>query len=183
MKVIETALPGVVLIQPKVHIDARGFFLETFQRERYESALGRTLDFTQDNHSRSHQGVLRGLHLQRRHPQAKLLRVTRGAVFDVAVDVDPASPTFGRWASAILSDDNMHQFFVPEGYAHGFQVLSEIVDLEYKCIGNYAPDDESGLIWNDPEVAIDWPLPEPLLSAKDQHLPTLADWRRQGSRA
>jgi len=182
MKVTETALPGVVLIEPRVHADERGFFLETYQRDRYEAALGRTLEFTQDNHSRSRQGVLRGLHLQRRQPQAKLLRVVRGEVFDVAVDVDPASPTFGRWVSAVLTEDNMHQLFVPEGYAHGFQVLSEIADLEYKCIGPYVPDDESGLLWNDAEVGIAWPLPEPLLSAKDQCLPTLADWRAQGAK-
>ena len=178
MKVTETQLPGVVLIEPKVHEDARGFFLETFQRKRYEEALGRSLEFVQDNHSRSGKGVLRGLHTQRQHPQDKLLRVVRGEVFDVAVDIDPASPTFGQWASAILSEDNKHQFFVPAGYAHGFQVLSDVADLEYKCIGYYAPEDESGLIWNDAEVAVDWPLADPILSEKDRRLPTLAEIRQ-----
>ncbi|MCC5887205.1 MAG: dTDP-4-dehydrorhamnose 3,5-epimerase [Gammaproteobacteria bacterium] len=183
MKVTETRLPGVVLIEPKVHEDARGFFLETFQRQRYEEALGRSLDFVQDNHSRSRKGVLRGLHTQRRHPQDKLLRAVRGAVFDVAVDIDPDSPTFGQYASALLTEDNKHQLFVPAGYAHGFQVLSEVADLEYKCIGYYRPEDESGLIWNDPEVAIDWPLREPILSEKDQRLPTLAEIREAATTA
>jgi dTDP-4-dehydrorhamnose 3,5-epimerase len=177
MKVTETALPGVVLIEPRVFEDERGFFLETFQRERYEQALDQPLEFVQDNHSRSRRGVLRGLHLQVNHPQAKLLRVVRGEIFDVAVDVNPASPTFGRWVGAVLSEDNKHQFFVPAGYAHGFQVLSDVADLEYKCIGYYEPGDESGLIWNDPEVAIDWPLADPILSPKDQALPTLAQIR------
>jgi dTDP-4-dehydrorhamnose 3,5-epimerase len=179
MKVTPTALPGVVLIEPRVLEDPRGFFLETFQKARYEEALGMPLDFVQDNHSRSKQGVLRGLHFQVNHPQAKLLRVVRGEIFDVAVDVDPHSPHFAKWASAVLSEDNKHQFFVPAGYAHGFVVLSEVADLEYKCIGYYMPDDESGVRWNDPEVGIDWPVAEPLLSDKDLRLPTLAEIRER----
>lgn len=174
MKTSMTRLPGVMLIEPKVHEDARGFFLETYQKRRYESAVGHALNFTQDNYSRSVKGVLRGLHLQRQRPQAKLLRVARGAVFDVAVDVDPRSPNFGRWVSAILSEDNRHQLFVPAGYAHGFQVLSDVADLEYKCIGDYAPEDEVGVLWSDPELGIPWPIADPLLSNKDACLPSLA---------
>ena len=174
MKITTTCLPGVVLIEPKVHEDARGFFLETYQKTRYEAALGHSLDFTQDNYSRSAKGVLRGLHLQRQRPQAKLMRVVRGAVFDVAVDVDPCSPNFGRWVSAILSEDNRHQLFIPAGYAHGFQVLSDIADLEYKCTGDYVPDDEAGVLWNDSDLAIAWPIADPLLSAKDACLPPLS---------
>ncbi len=183
MNVLQTALPGVVIIEPVVHRDCRGFFLESFQRARYEQALGMTLDFTQDNHSRSARGVLRGLHLQKRYPQAKLLRVVRGRVFDVAVDVDPQSSTCGRWVGVELSEDNCRQLFVPAGYAHGFQVLSQIADLEYKCIGDYRPDDEGGLIWNDPDVAIDWPLADPILSDKDRALPSLAAIRQQARSA
>ena len=173
MKVTPTDLPGVFLIEPKVHGDARGFFLETYEQKRYEGALGMSLDFVQDNHSRSRRGVLRGLHFQRRYPQAKLLRVVRGEVFDVAVDVRPDSPDFGRWTAVHLSEENKHQLFVPKGFAHGFQVLSDYADLEYKCIGYYHPEDESGLIWNDPEVGITWPIGDPLLSEKDALLPNL----------
>ncbi len=178
MKVSATDLPGVMLIEPKVFGDPRGFFLETFQKTRYEEALGMSLDFVQDNHSRSGRGVLRGLHFQAKKPQAKLLRVVRGEVFDVAVDVRPDSPTFGRWAGVILSEENKHQLFVPAGFAHGFQVLSDTADLEYKCIGYYDPADESGLIWNDAEVGIPWPIAAPLLSEKDARLPSLSDLRR-----
>lgn len=169
---IETALPGVLILEPRVHGDERGFFLETFQRERYTD-LGIRHDFVQDNHSRSRRGVLRGLHAQRRFPQGKLVRVARGEVFDVAVDIDPASPHFGRWAGAMLSDRNHRQFWVPPGYAHGFVVLSEVADFEYKCTDYYHPEDEIGLIWNDPAVGIDWPLADPVLSTKDAALPTL----------
>jgi dTDP-4-dehydrorhamnose 3,5-epimerase len=178
MKVTATDLPGVLLIEPRVFADERGFFLETFQRERYEEALGRPLDFVQDNHSRSVHGVLRGLHFQVNHPQAKLVRVVHGVVFDVAVDVDPRSPHFGHWVGATLSEENKHQLFIPEGYAHGFVVLSDFADFEYKCIGYYWPDDESGLVWNDADVGIDWPIAEPIVSAKDQELPTLTELAR-----
>jgi dTDP-4-dehydrorhamnose 3,5-epimerase len=177
MRVRETALRGVMLIEPRVFEDERGFFLETFQRARYEEALGVPLEFVQDNHSRSRKGVLRGLHLQVRHPQAKLVRVVRGAVFDVVADVDPASTSFGRWIGAELSEQNKNQLFIPAGYAHGFVVLSDVADFEYKCIGYYRPDDESGLVWNDPHVAIEWPVEDPQVSPKDAALPTLADIR------
>ena len=172
MNVLETALPGVLILEPRVHGDERGFFLESFQRERYAEA-GIIDDFVQDNHSRSRRGVLRGLHAQRCFPQGKLVRVARGEVFDVAVDIDPASPHFGRWVGAMLSDRNHRQFWVPPGYAHGFVVLSDVADFEYKCTDYYHPDDEIGVIWNDPDVAIDWPIAEPVLSAKDAALPTL----------
>jgi dTDP-4-dehydrorhamnose 3,5-epimerase len=177
VKVIDTALPGVKIIEPRVHGDARGFFIETFQAERYRDMAGIDLPFVQDNHSRSARGVLRGLHAQKRRPQGKLVRCARGEVFDVAVDINPASTTFGTWVGVTLSDQNHRQFWVPPGYAHGFVVLSEIADFEYKCTDFYFPDDEIGLIWNDPEVGIDWQIKDPLLSAKDLKLPTLAQLR------
>ncbi|MGE0622657.1 MAG: dTDP-4-dehydrorhamnose 3,5-epimerase [Pseudomonadales bacterium] len=177
MNVTPTSLPGVVLIEPRVFGDERGFFLETYQQRRYEDALGRRLDFVQDNHSRSGRGVLRGLHFQIAHPQAKLVRVVRGEVFDVAADVNPESETFGRWVGFHLSESNHQQLFVPEGYAHGFQVLSDTADFEYKCVGYYRPEDEGGVVWNDPDLAIDWPLADPIVSDKDQRLPTLGSLR------
>ncbi|MEC9483031.1 MAG: dTDP-4-dehydrorhamnose 3,5-epimerase [Halomonas sp.] len=172
MKVTETQLPGVLIIEPKAFGDHRGFFLETFQVERYREA-GIELPFVQDNHSRSQRGVLRGLHLQRSRPQGKLVSVSRGTVYDVAVDIDPASPTCGQYVGVELSDDNHLQLWIPPGYAHGFCVLSEIADFQYKCTDFYQSHDEAGLLWNDPDVAIDWPIDEPLLSEKDQLLPTL----------
>jgi dTDP-4-dehydrorhamnose 3,5-epimerase len=178
MKVIDTSLPGVKIIEPRVHGDARGFFVETFQAERYRELAGIDLPFVQDNHSRSARGVLRGLHAQRQHPQGKLVRCARGEVFDVAVDIDPASKTCGTWVGVILSDQNQRQFWVPPGYAHGFLVLSDIADFEYKCTDYYHPEDEIGVIWNDPDVGIGWPIATPQLSAKDQKLPTLAELRR-----
>lgn len=178
MKVTDTALPGVKIIEPQVHGDAHGFFVETFQAERYRELAGIDLPFVRDNHSRSARGVLRGLHAQRRHPQGKLVRCARGEVFDVAVDIDPSSKTFGRWVGVILSDQDHCQFWVPPGYVHGFVVLPEIADFEYKCTDYYHPEDEIGLIWNDPDVGIDWPVESPLLSAKDRKLPTLSDLRR-----
>lgn len=172
MNVIETRLPGVLIIEPKVFGDARGFFLETFQVERYREA-GIDLPFVQDNHSRSQRGVLRGLHFQRSRPQGKLVSVSRGAVYDVAVDINPDSPTCGQYVGVELNDDNHRQLWVPPGYAHGFCVLSEVADFQYKCTDLYFPQDEGGLLWNDPDVGIDWPVSEPLLSAKDQCNPTL----------
>ena len=180
MKVIETQLPGVRIIEPRVHGDSRGFFVETFQAERYRREAGIELAFVQDNHSRSGRGVLRGMHSQRSRPQGKLVRVARGEVFDVAVDVDPRSATFGKWVGVTLSDENCRQFWVPPGYAHGFVVLSEIADFEYKCTDYYDPGDEIGVMWNDPGVGIDWPLQNPLLSAKDQKLPSLAQLKAGG---
>ena len=174
MKVIETALPGVLIIEPKVFGDARGFFIETFQVERYRE-IGITQPFVQDNHSRSQRGVLRGLHFQKTRPQGKLVRVSRGAVYDVAVDIDPKSPTFGRHVGVELSDANHRQIWIPPGYAHGFCVLSEEADFEYKCTDLYFPEDEGGLIWNDPDVAIAWPISAPRLSDKDTRNPTLRE--------
>jgi len=174
MKVIETALPGVLIIEPKVFGDPRGFFIETFQTERYRK-IGITQPFVQDNHSRSQRGVLRGLHFQKTRPQGKLVRVSRGTVYDVAVDVDPKSPTFGRYVGLELSDDNHRQLWIPPGYAHGFCVISDVADFEYKCTDLYFPEDEGGLIWNDPDVAIPWPIAEPSLSGKDTLLPKLRD--------
>ena len=174
MKVIETALPGVLIIEPKVFGDHRGFFLETFQVDRYREA-GITLPFVQDNHSRSQRGVLRGLHFQKTRPQGKLVSVSRGAVYDVAVDIDPASATYGRFVGVELNDDNHRQMWIPPGYAHGFCVLSEVADFQYKCTDFYFPADESGLLWNDPDVGIPWPITEPQLSAKDANNPRLRD--------
>ena len=172
MKVIETALPGVLIIEPKVFGDQRGFFLETFQAERYREA-GIMQPFVQDNHSRSQKGVLRGLHFQRSRPQGKLVSVSRGSVYDVAVDINPESPTCGQFVGVELNDDNHRQFWVPPGYAHGFCVLSDTADFQYKCTDLYYPEDEGGLIWNDPEVNIPWPMETPKLSVKDQSNPTL----------
>ena len=177
MKVIETALPGVLIIEPKAFGDHRGFFLETFQVERYREA-GITLPFVQDNHSRSQRGVLRGLHFQKTRPQGKLVSVSRGAVYDVAVDIDPASATYGKFVGVELNDDNHRQMWVPPGYAHGFCVLSEVADFQYKCTDFYFPADEGGLAWNDPDVGISWPIEAPQLSAKDVNNPRLRDLKR-----
>ncbi|MEE1949585.1 dTDP-4-dehydrorhamnose 3,5-epimerase [Pseudomonas alcaligenes] len=174
MKVIETQLPGVLIIEPKAFGDHRGFFLETFQVERYrEHGIG--LPFVQDNHSRSARGVLRGLHFQRTRPQGKLVSVSRGAVYDVAVDIDPQSATCGQFVGVELNDENHRQLWVPPGYAHGFCVLSEVADFQYKCTDYYQPEDEGGLLWSDPDVGIPWPVAEPQLSAKDQLNPRLRD--------
>ena len=175
MKVTQTELPGVLIIEPTVHGDARGFFAETFQLDRYRELAGITLPFVQDNHSRSRRGVLRGLHMQKDRPQGKLVRVARGEVFDVAVDVNPASATFGRWVGTTLSDTNMRQLWIPPGYAHGFVVLSEVADFEYKCTEYYDPSAEIGVVWNDPDLKIAWPYATPTLSEKDRRLPTLAE--------
>ena len=173
MKVLETVLPGVLIIEPKVFGDARGFFLECYQAERYRQ-LGIAHTFVQDNHSRSARGVLRGLHFQRSRPQGKLVSVSRGSVYDVAVDINPASPTCGQFVAVELNDENHRQLWIPPGYAHGFCVLSDIADFQYKCTDYYIPEDEGGLLWNDPQVNIPWPIEQPLLSAKDQRNPTLA---------
>jgi dTDP-4-dehydrorhamnose 3,5-epimerase len=177
MKVTETVLPGVRIIEPRVFGDARGFFLETFQAERYRQEAGIELPFVQDNHSRSRRGVLRGLHCQSPNPQGKLVRVARGEVFDVAVDIDPASKTFGKWVGVVLSETNHLQLWIPPGYAHGFVVLSDIADFEYKCTDYYNVSAETGVIWNDPDVGIEWPLTDVQLSKKDEALPTLAQIR------
>ena len=174
MKVLETVLPGVLIIEPKVFADARGFVLETYQAERYRQ-LGIAHAFVQDNHSRSARGVLRGLHFQRSRPQGKLVSVSRGAVYDVAVDINPDSPTCGQYVGVELNDENHRQLWVPPGYAHGFCVLSEVADFQYKCTDYNQPEDEGGLLWNDPDVGIPWPVAEPQLSAKDQLNPRLRD--------
>lgn len=175
MKVIETRLPGVLIIEPRIHGDERGFFVETFRADRYAQLPDLTMPFVQDNHSRSRRGVLRGLHAQRHYPQGKLVRTARGEVFDVAADIDRASATFGQWVGTSLSDRNQRQLWIPPGYAHGFLVLSEFADFEYKCTEYYYPDDEIGVIWNDLELGIDWPLDDPILSARDLALPKLAE--------
>ncbi|MGH1487518.1 MAG: dTDP-4-dehydrorhamnose 3,5-epimerase [Cellvibrionaceae bacterium] len=179
MNVIKTKLPGVVIIEPKVFGDERGFFLETFQKERYRDLAGIELEFVQDNHSRSAKGVLRGLHFQKTKPQGKLVRVVSGEVFDVAVDINPESATYGQYEGVILSEQNKRQFWVPPGYAHGFLVLSETADFEYKCTDYYDPSDEGSLLWSDPDVGIDWPLDNPQLSGKDQEASTLKQLREQ----
>ena len=169
MNVINTSIADVVIIEPKVFGDERGFFLESFQAERYNALVGIDLPFVQDNHSRSTKGVLRGLHFQKTKPQGKLVRVVRGEVFDVAVDIRKGSPSYGQWAGVLLSEDNKRQFWVPPGLAHGFVVLSDIADFEYKCTDYYDPTDEGCLIWDDPDVGIEWPIDfAPKLSAKDE---------------
>ena len=173
MNVVETSLPGVVIIEPRVFGDERGFFLETFQKERYRKEAGIELEFVQDNHSRSTKAVLRGLHFQKTKPQGKLVRVVSGEVYDIAVDINPSSSTFGRYESVILSAENKRQLWIPPGYAHGFLVLSEIADFEYKCTDYYDATDEGGVIWNDPDLDIDWPVDKPIVSEKDLKLPTL----------
>jgi dTDP-4-dehydrorhamnose 3,5-epimerase len=172
MNVITTELPGVWLLEPKVFGDARGFFMETWQAARYGEA-GMPERFVQDNHSRSRRGVLRGLHYQRVQPQGKLVWVTRGAVFDVAVDIRRGSPTFGRWYGCVLDDVDHRQLYIPPGFAHGFCVLSEDADFFYKCTDYYHPASERGIAWDDPDIGIDWPLRDVALSAKDQRNPRL----------
>lgn len=168
MKVIETKLNGCLIIEPEVFGDERGFFLESFQSERYK-AIGIHHEFVQDNHSRSRKGVLRGLHFQHKKPQGKLVRVVRGEVFDVAVDLRPESETFGQWESVRLSEENKLQFWVPPGFAHGFVVLSDIADFEYKCTDYYDPSDEGSIIWNDTDLNISWPTDiQFVLSDKDR---------------
>lgn len=169
MKVIATALPGVLVLEPKVHGDARGFFIESFNAQAFEHATGRTWSFVQDNHSRSRRGVLRGLHYQLQHTQGKLLRVVRGAIFDVAVDIRRSSPHFGQWVGVELTEENQRQVWVPPQFAHGFLVRSESADVLYKTTDYYAPEHERSILWNDPEIGIDWKLDvEPILSPKDQ---------------
>ncbi|MBN3217269.1 dTDP-4-dehydrorhamnose 3,5-epimerase [Pectobacterium polaris] len=168
MQIIDTAIHGAKIVQPKVFGDSRGFFLETFEKRRYQEMLDIDLDFVQDNHSRSSKGVLRGLHFQKTKQQGKLVRVVRGEVFDVAVDIRQDSPTYGKWHGLILSEENKAQFWLPPGLAHGFVVLSDIADFEYKCTDYYDPSDEGCLLWNDPEVGIKWPISAPLLSEKDK---------------
>jgi dTDP-4-dehydrorhamnose 3,5-epimerase len=178
MNVLTTAIPGVLVLEPKVFGDARGFFLESFNQRAFDEAAGSHVEFVQDNHSRSRRGVLRGLHFQRgAHAQGKLVRVVAGAVFDVAADIRPGSPTFGRWVGVELSADNHRQLWVPPGLAHGFLVLSESADFLYKTSAYYAPQEEGAVRWDDPDLAIAWPDVggPPQLSAKDAVAPSLRE--------
>jgi dTDP-4-dehydrorhamnose 3,5-epimerase len=172
-RIVATALPDVLVIEPDVYTDVRGFFLETYHAAKYE-ASGITLPFVQDNHSRSSQGTLRGIHLQIAPPQGKLVRVIRGAVLDVAVDLRVGSATFGRWISTELSEENFRQLYVPPGFGHAFYVTRGPADVEYKVTALYDPAGEIGVVWNDPELAIRWPTAEPTLSDRDAGLPRLA---------
>jgi dTDP-4-dehydrorhamnose 3,5-epimerase len=174
VKLLETSLPGVVLVEPRVFGDARGYFFESYHAQRYEEA-GIPTHFVQDNLSRSVKGTLRGLHFQEPHAQGKLVYCVRGAVFDVAVDIRRGSPNFGKWFGAELSEDNHRQMWVPAGFAHGFCVLSDTADFFYKCTDLYHPEYDSGVAWDDPEIGVKWPVETPLLSDKDRKLPRLAD--------
>ena len=169
MKVIETAIPGLLILEPKVFGDARGFFMESYNAKAFQDATGLDVNFVQDNHSRSGKGVLRGLHYQVEQAQGKLVRVTRGSVFDAVVDLRKSSPTFGQWAGVELSEENSRQLWIPPGFAHGFLVTSDSADFLYKTTDYYAPQFERSLAWNDPTVGVEWPLAgtAPLLSAKD----------------
>ena len=166
MKILKTSLPDVLVIEPRVFEDERGFFMESYHRKRYEQSLISTV-FVQDNLSYSIRGTLRGLHYQYPHGQAKLVQAVKGEIFDVAVDIRVNSPTFGRWTSTRLSDRNRRQICIPEGFAHGFCVLSETAVVIYKCSNYYAPESERGILWSDPDLGIDWPVKAPLLSHKD----------------
>ena len=174
MKITPTPLDGLLIIEPRVFEDERGYFLETHHYQRFLSA---SIDctFVQDNLSFSKKNILRGLHFQKTKPQAKLVQAVTGEIFDVGVDLRPGSATFGKWSGVVLSEENKRQLFVPEGFAHGFCVLGEGAHIAYKCSDYYDPDDEGGLLWSDPDIAIDWPLEDPILSAKDRQFAHLAD--------
>ena len=174
MKIIETKLPGVLIIEPDIFGDSRGFFMETYHKERYGVA-GMDAEFVQDNTSFSTRGTLRGLHFQYPHSQAKLVQVFMGEVFDVAVDIRKGSPAFGKWFGATLSSENKQQLFIPAGFAHGFCVLSETALFSYKCTEFYSPSDERGVLWSDPVIGIEWPINDPLLSDKDEKYPRFND--------
>jgi dTDP-4-dehydrorhamnose 3,5-epimerase len=168
-----TSLPGVIRIEPDVFADARGFFMETYHQKRYrEAGLDRV--FVQDNHSHSKRGTLRGLHYQLKHAQGKLIYVVAGEILDVAVDIRRGSPTFGKWSGTYISSENKRQLFIPEGFAHGFSVLSETADVIYKCTDFYTPGDEYGLFWADPTINIDWEIKRPVISKKDEQNPKLS---------
>ncbi len=174
MRVVPSEIADVLIVEPEVHPDGRGFFLETYHAQRYRQH-GIAGPFVQDNHSRSLGGTLRGLHLQLRHPQGKLIRVIEGEIFDVSVDVRRGSPTFGRWVGVTLTADNFKQAYVPPGFAHGFCVISPIAQVEYKCTDIYDPASEIGIAWNDPALGISWPVTRPLLSTRDAEHPMLAE--------
>lgn len=174
MKVLQTKIPGLLVIEPDVFGDERGFFMETWNGQRYRS-MGIDVDFVQDNMSFSSCGVLRGLHYQEPDAQAKLVYVLQGRVFDVAVDIRAGSPSFGKWHGVELSSENKRQMYIPEGFAHGFCVLSETVLFAYKCSNYYSPASEGGIAWNDPDIGVDWPIKEPVLSDRDKKHPLLKD--------
>jgi len=178
MNIIKTKLPGVLIIEPQVFGDHRGFFLETYRADDLREA-GIAESFVQDNHSRSQKGVLRGLHYQLTQPQGKLVRVSRGKVFDVAVDVRPGSSTCGQWTSVILDDETHRMFYVPPGFAHGFCVLSDEADFTYKCTDYYHPQSEQGIAWNDPDIGIEWPKMDYTLSEKDTQNPKLSEQSKE----
>ncbi|MGA7616916.1 MAG: dTDP-4-dehydrorhamnose 3,5-epimerase [Thermoanaerobaculia bacterium] len=174
MKAIETNLPGVLIIESRSFEDERGFFMETWHQTKF-AEIGIDARFVQDNHSRSTRGVLRGLHFQQPSPQGKLVRAVTGRIFDVAVDIRRGSPSFGRWTGVELSEENRFQLWVPEGFAHGFVVLSDVADVVYKCTAIYDAPADRGIAWNDPGIGIEWPVPRPILSPKDAALPSLKD--------
>ena len=178
MRILNTDLPGVLVLEPDVFRDPRGYFLETFHERKYREA-GIPHSFVQDNQSRSTRGTLRGMHAQLRKPQGKLVQALQGEIFDVAVDIRPRSPTFGKWTGARLKAEDFRQMFIPPGFAHGFCVLSDVAEVAYKCTDFYDPADEIGLRWNDPAVGIAWPIQDPLLSKKDAALANLAELRRR----
>jgi dTDP-4-dehydrorhamnose 3,5-epimerase len=171
MEILETALNGVLLLEPRVFRDSRGLFLETYRADRYRE-VGIPGPFVQENHSRSRKGVIRGIHYQLKHPQGKLVRISHGEVYDVAVDLRRGSPTFGQWYAAVLSSENQHQLYVPPGFGHAFCVISESADLINKLSEYYHPEDDYGIIWNDPDIGIPWPVSSPILSERD------TKWRR-----
>jgi dTDP-4-dehydrorhamnose 3,5-epimerase len=173
IEVTKTPLSGVVIVKPRVFGDERGFFMETYNQQRFES-VSLPSNFVQDNHSRSSKGVLRGLHYQFPQWQGKLVRVLSGAIFDVAVDIRSDSRTFGKWYGLELSDENRLQLYAPPGFAHGFATLSDTADVEYKCTSLYKPEDDAGIVWNDPEIGIEWPISDPLVSEKDAAAPRLS---------
>ena len=175
MKVTESGIKGVFIIEPDVYEDDRGFFMETFHNERYRKLLGTNLDFVQDNISRSSKNVLRGMHFQKNYPQGKIVSVSRGEILDVVVDLRKDSPTYGTWESFRLSEKNKLQVWIPPGFAHGFLVMSDSADIDYKCTEYYHPEDELCLMWNDPEVAIDWTINDPILTEKDKKGLSLKD--------
>jgi len=169
MNVIPTQIPEVLILEPKIYQDGRGFFQESYNKKTFQNLTGADVEFVQDNHSRSEKGVLRGLHYQIKQPQGKLVRVVRGSVFDVAVDIRKSSPTFGQWVGIELTENNHRQFWVPAGFAHGFVVLSDSADFLYKTTDYYAPEHERCILWNDPGIGIEWPITdEPQLSSKDR---------------
>ena len=174
MEFVPLELPEIILVKPDVYGDARGFFLETYHAQKYRDG-GIPEPFVQDNHSFSVHGTLRGLHAQLHQPQGKLVRAIVGEIFDVAVDARPKSPSFGKWVSAVLSSENHHQLYVPPGFVHGFVVLSETAHVQYKCTDFYKKEDEIGVLWNDPDLKIDWPIAEPLLNDRDRSFPRLAE--------